>query len=207
MPSRSLLVLPDDSAKPVLRAIDRASTSLRVKMFVFSDPDLLKAVVAARRRGVKVRVMLNPARKDGAEDNEETRKALVKAGVEVRGASPAFSLTHEKSMVVDDTTAFVFLTGLLEKTVDLTVTYGLAGVDGQAVWASGGNDIVYGGLGDDFIHGGFGDDALSGAEALPVFFADTANSSTRRGTRSSSRTNVTRTPSSSNASSARPDEG
>jgi cardiolipin synthase A/B len=107
MPSRSLLVLPDDSAKPVFRAIDRASSSLRVKMFVFSDPDLLKAVVAARRRGVKVRVMLNPARKDGAEDNEETRKALVKAGVEVRGANPAFSLTHEKSMVVDDTTAFV----------------------------------------------------------------------------------------------------
>ena len=73
----------------------------------------------------------------------------------------------------DNTTVWVFLTGLLEKTVDMTVTYGLAGVTGQGVWESGGTDIVYGGLGDDFIHGGSGDDALSGAEALPEFFADT----------------------------------
>ena len=107
MPSRSLVVLPDDAAKPILRAIDKASKSLRVKMFVFSDPTLLKAVIAARSRGVKVKVMLNPARKNGAEDNDEARKVLIRARVEVRAANPAFSLTHEKSMVVDDTTAFV----------------------------------------------------------------------------------------------------
>jgi phosphatidylserine/phosphatidylglycerophosphate/cardiolipin synthase-like enzyme len=126
MPSRSLLVLPDDSAKPILRAIEKASKSLRVKMFVFSDPDLLKAVIAARRRGVNVRVMLNPARKNGAEDNEEARKALVKAGVEVRAASPAFSLTHEKSMVVDDTTAFVKSLNWATKNLTETRDYAVA---------------------------------------------------------------------------------
>jgi cardiolipin synthase A/B len=107
MSSRSLVVLPDDSAKPILKAIDTASKSLRVKMFVFSDPALLKAVAAARKRGVEVRVMLNSARRSGEEDNADTRKKLVRAGVEVADGNPEFDLTHEKSMVVDDATAFV----------------------------------------------------------------------------------------------------
>jgi cardiolipin synthase len=105
--SRSLIVLPDDSAKPILAAIESAVRTLRVKMFVFSDPSLRKAVVAAKRRGVKVRVMLNPARRSGEQDNEDTRKALERVDVEVRDANPAFALTHEKSMVVDEETAFV----------------------------------------------------------------------------------------------------
>ena len=50
--SRSLVVLPDDSAKPILDAIHGAAKSLRIKMFVFTDPSLLAAVVEAHRRGV-----------------------------------------------------------------------------------------------------------------------------------------------------------
>jgi cardiolipin synthase len=105
--SRSLIVLPDDSAKPILDAINGAKKSLRVKMFVFSDPELLKAVLAAQARGVNVRVMLNPARRSGEEDNEKTRKILTKGGVDVIDSNPAYDVTHEKSMVVDDSQAFV----------------------------------------------------------------------------------------------------
>ena len=105
--SRSLIVLPDDSAQPILDAINGATKSLRVKMFVFSDPALLQAVIDAQRRGVKVRVMLNPARRSGETENEESRKTLTHAHVEVLDSNPAFDVTHEKSMVVDDRTAFV----------------------------------------------------------------------------------------------------
>lgn len=105
--SRSLVVLPDDSAQPILDAIHGATKSLRIKMFVFSDPTLLKAVIDARGRGVKVRVMLNPARRSGEQENEASRKALTEANVEVIDSNPAFDLTHEKSMVVDDRIAFV----------------------------------------------------------------------------------------------------
>ena len=47
MSKRSVIVLPDDTGKPFLDAIGAAKKSLRVKMFVFSDPDLLQAVIAA----------------------------------------------------------------------------------------------------------------------------------------------------------------
>ena len=105
--SRSLIVLPDDSARPILDAINAAERSIRVKMFVFSDPELLKAIIAAHHRGVKVQVMLNPARRDGKEENHESRELLRKAGIEVIDSNPAFDLTHEKSMVIDEKTAFV----------------------------------------------------------------------------------------------------
>jgi len=105
--SRSLIVLPDDSAKPILDAIDGAKESLRVKMFIFSDPSLLKAVITARQRGLTVRIMLNPARRDGESENKESRKQLEAGGVEVIDSNPEYDVTHEKSMVVDDTTAFV----------------------------------------------------------------------------------------------------
>src|SRR5215471_2817710 len=107
MPSRSLVVLPDDAATPILDAISGAKKSLRIKMFVFSDPNLLDAVIAAHKRGVKVQVMLNPERRSGEEDNEATRKKLSRAGVSVKDSNPAVDLTHEKSMVADDATAFV----------------------------------------------------------------------------------------------------
>jgi len=105
--ARSLIVLPDDSAKPIVDAIDGASRTLRVKMFIFSDPSLLKAVIAAKRRGVKVRVMLNPARRSGEHENDATRQTLEQADIDVKDANPAFDLTHEKSMVIDEETAFV----------------------------------------------------------------------------------------------------
>jgi len=105
--SRSLIVLPDETAKPILDAIDAARESLRIKMFEFSDPSVMKAVTGAHERGVNVRIMLNPARRSGEAENEETRKQLGDAGIEVIDSNPAFDLTHEKSMVVDGTTAFV----------------------------------------------------------------------------------------------------
>jgi phosphatidylserine/phosphatidylglycerophosphate/cardiolipin synthase-like enzyme len=40
-------------AQPIVKAIDEAKRSLRIKMFVFSDTGLLNAVIAVRRRGVR----------------------------------------------------------------------------------------------------------------------------------------------------------
>jgi phosphatidylserine/phosphatidylglycerophosphate/cardiolipin synthase-like enzyme len=105
--SRSLIVLPDETAKPILDAIEGAKESLRIKMFVFSDPAVLKAVMAAHGRGVKVRLMLNPARRSGEAENQEIRKKLESAGMKVIDSNPAFDLTHEKSMVVDGKSAFI----------------------------------------------------------------------------------------------------
>jgi phosphatidylserine/phosphatidylglycerophosphate/cardiolipin synthase-like enzyme len=107
MPHRAVIVLPDDTRKPIMNAIESAKRSLRIKMFLFNDTGLVNAVIDAQNRGVNIRIILNSARRDGEEENEGTRKILGNAGVEVRDGNPLFVLTHEKSMVVDDKTAFV----------------------------------------------------------------------------------------------------
>jgi cardiolipin synthase len=71
-------------------------------MFLFTEPTLIDAVIAAKHRGVNVRVMLNPARRSGEAENVKARKALIAAGIDVRDSNPAFDLTHQKSMVVDN---------------------------------------------------------------------------------------------------------
>ena len=106
-PTRHLLVMPDDGPKALLDAIENAKHSLVVKMFVFSDPPLLEAVIGAHKRGVQTRVMLNRARRSGESDNSETQRRLLRAGVPVKDSNPAFDVSHEKSMVVDGRTAFI----------------------------------------------------------------------------------------------------
>lgn len=105
--SRSLIVLPDDSAEPLLELIHGSKQSLRIKMFALSDPQILRALIRAHRRGVKTRIMLNPARRSGEIQNTGSRHELGDAGIDVQDSNPAFEVTHEKSMVCDDTTALI----------------------------------------------------------------------------------------------------
>lgn len=118
--SRYLIVFPDDSVRPILDAIDHASASLRIKMFMFSDPHILASVIKAHHRGVQVRVMLNPTRRDGETENQTIHKQLGDAGIEVIDSTPAFEVTHEKSMVIDEKSAWIM--SLNWETKNLTET-------------------------------------------------------------------------------------
>ena len=129
--SHQLIVLPDDTAQPLIDALDAATVSINIRMFLFTDPSMVAAVKAAEQRGVRVRVMLNPARRDGSAENEETRKALEGTGVEVRDSSPKFALTHQKSMVIDDRVGYV--ESLNWETRDLTETRDYAVVTTHAL--------------------------------------------------------------------------
>ena len=191
--SRSLIVLPDDSAKPILDAINGAKKSLRIKMFVFSDPQLLKAVLAARARGVKVQVMLNPARRSGEEDNENTRKILTAGGVDVLDSNPAYDVTHEKSMVVDDNTAFV--KSLNWQTKNLTETRDYAVVTSHASRGRRSHRVLRGRLEPQGLS--VARDTLISSGAREMAATASPPSSTAPSTRCSSKTNAIRIPSSS----------
>jgi cardiolipin synthase len=136
--SHSLIVLPDDTARPVLDALSSAKKSLRIRMFLFTDPGLIDAVVAAKRRGVDVRVMLNPARRGGESENDETKSKLTGAGIEVMDSNPAFELTHQKSMVIDGEIGFV--ESFNWETRDLTVTRDYAVITTQKTEVAEMND-------------------------------------------------------------------
>jgi cardiolipin synthase len=105
--ARKVIVMPDDTIEPILAAIGAAAKSLRIKMFSVSDRRVLSALVKAHKRKVKIRVLLNPARHSGEIQNKGARALLLDAGIDVLDTNPGFTVTHEKSMVVDDATAFI----------------------------------------------------------------------------------------------------
>jgi cardiolipin synthase len=82
---------------------------------------------------VKVRLMLNPQRRDGEKENDETRTTLTKAGIEVIDSNPAFELTHEKSMVVDDKSAWIMSLNWETKNLTETRDYAVVTEHGHEV--------------------------------------------------------------------------
>lgn len=105
--SRSALVLPEATSEPFVALLQSAKATLRLKMLELDAPHLIDAVAAAGRRGVKVRVLFNAPGRGGASDNAAARSALTAAGVEVADAPHKLSVVHEKSLVIDDTSALV----------------------------------------------------------------------------------------------------
>ena len=105
---------------PSLDAINAATKTLNIRMFLFTDPTLLNTVIAAKtpRRPRPRHAQSGPPQRKS--ENEESRKTLVGAGIEVRDSSPEFALTHQKSMVIDEATGFV--ESLNWETRDLTET-------------------------------------------------------------------------------------
>ena len=51
--SHQLLVLPDDTAKPLIDAIDGAASALNIRMFLFTDPTLIDTVIKAKPAAAK----------------------------------------------------------------------------------------------------------------------------------------------------------
>ena len=120
-----LIVEPDDGLGPVLEFIASARTSLLIKQFTLTDESLIDAVIERKRAGVDVRVMLNAARSGGDRANDETFERFRAAGIAVQWASPKFYVTHEKSVVVDETAALVATFNMCLKYFTLTRDYGV----------------------------------------------------------------------------------
>ena len=194
---RALVVLPDDGIAPVLAAIAAAKTSILVKMFLFSEPRLLRALVAAHKRGVKTRVMLNPARRSGKSENAAVKKKLRAAGVTVKDTHPDFDVSHEKSMVVDEEVAFVKSHNWAPKNFGGTRDYAVITRHAKEVAE------VIEGFETDWVRGDFDPDGRRLIWCRGNGRARIASSSTARRRRSSSRTSATRIPRSSSGSSPR----
>jgi cardiolipin synthase len=83
IPQRTLVVQPDDGVDPVLGLLADARESLRVKQFTLSEPRLVQGIIDAHRRGVAVRVMLNPQRSSGDHPNDAVFSQLQQTGMAV----------------------------------------------------------------------------------------------------------------------------
>jgi cardiolipin synthase A/B len=120
-----LIVQPDDGVLPVVQLLRSATKTACLKQFTFTHPLLLSEVMALNQKGVRVRVLLNGAKATGERLNDSFFEKMKLAGISVHWSNPAFLVTHEKSIVIDDKKALLASFNFMEKYFEATRDYGV----------------------------------------------------------------------------------
>ncbi|MDQ6661200.1 MAG: phospholipase D-like domain-containing protein [Chloroflexota bacterium] len=102
-----IIVEPDAGYHPITDAIRGAKTSVWLEMYLLTDRNVLAALEEDANRGIDVRVMLEPHPFGGGGSPARTLDVLTAAGVKTEITNPSFALTHEKGMIIDDSTAYI----------------------------------------------------------------------------------------------------
>jgi phosphatidylserine/phosphatidylglycerophosphate/cardiolipin synthase-like enzyme len=95
------------SGAELVTAIKAAKTSVYMTMYSINDPDVLNALIARKKAGVEVKVVLNQSFPYGTNTNQAAYTKLTGGGVSVVWASSWFTYTHEKTVMMDHQTAWI----------------------------------------------------------------------------------------------------
>ena len=124
----ALFVLPDDGYAPVINAIKAAQKSIRLVVYLLLDDDVVDALIAAHKRGVDVRVMVEPDPMGGGGSQDDVAK-LKAAGVQTRDSNPTFRYTHQKTFIIDERTALIMTLNLTRSSFTRNREYGIIDTD------------------------------------------------------------------------------
>jgi cardiolipin synthase A/B len=97
----ALLIEPDAGPGAILDLIAGARRSVWMEMYLLTDARAVEALADRARAGCDVRVILEPAPYLNEDANHAAADTLAAAGVTVRWATPRFSFTHAKVLIVD----------------------------------------------------------------------------------------------------------
>jgi len=99
------LVFSPGAEGDVISFIRSAKETIDVEMYVFVSDDIARELGDAVKRGVKVRVIMEPRVEDSRK--QKMFDTLTALGCDVRWASFSYKLTHAKFVVVDGVRALV----------------------------------------------------------------------------------------------------
>ena len=109
-PQPQLFIQPKDGIAPILEAINAAKISIRHKVYLFTDSrqDVIDALIAAKARGVDVKILLEREPNGGVALNTTVFLKLKAANLNVQYTKAfKFVYVHEKSFVIDDKIAVI----------------------------------------------------------------------------------------------------
>jgi cardiolipin synthase A/B len=105
--SVSIIVEPGDSGNALATAIQNATTSVHMTMYLLSATKIINALIAAKNAGRDVKVILNQTFPTGGDSNGSVFSQLQAAGISVHWAPSTFSLTHTKCVIIDGQSAWI----------------------------------------------------------------------------------------------------
>lgn len=86
----------------VLKTIDTAQHNIRLMGYSFTSPEVVRALIRAKRRGVEVKVVLDEKGNRG-KASVAAMNLLVNAGIPVRTVN-RFKILHDKVIISDENT-------------------------------------------------------------------------------------------------------
>lgn len=107
-----VIVEPSDNGGALLAAINGAKTSIHMTMYLLSNNAVTSALIARKKAGVDVKVILNKTFPDPGFDNTPTFDQLSQNGVPVTWAPAAFTYTHSKCVLIDASQAWIMTMNL-----------------------------------------------------------------------------------------------
>lgn len=97
-----VIVQPGDDGAALLAAIGGAKTSIHLTMYLLTSQEVTDALLARRRAGVEVKVILNKSFPQGGNANTTQYNRLRNGGVSVVWAPEGFRFTHSKCLILDE---------------------------------------------------------------------------------------------------------
>jgi len=89
---------PRGCAELIVKTIEKARKNIFLQAYGFSHPEIAKALVEAKQRGVEVKVLLD---RSNLSQNYSKMKDLQKAGIEVK-IDKVPGIAHNKVMILDE---------------------------------------------------------------------------------------------------------
>jgi len=127
---------PDNNHRTLVEAIERATKSIRVRIYEFTNPKIAEALLKARARGVTVTIYLEGAPVGGIPDQERwILDRCDRAGIRIyfiggtpkNPVKPRYRFDHSKYVIIDERLAIIGTENYGRTGVPLIPTYGNRG--------------------------------------------------------------------------------
>jgi cardiolipin synthase A/B len=116
-----LVTSPESSRSSLLGLIESARSTLDIYAEVITDPEMVEALLSAKGRGVKVRIIVSET--FGQDLTVEVPGEIARQGVEIRIFNALY--VHAKALIVDGRAAFIGSQNLTSTSLDLNREVGI----------------------------------------------------------------------------------
>lgn len=106
----TLETLPNHGDQAVIMALESAQHSIQITMYGFTDKKIASTLIKKQSQGINVQLLIESEPYKAVGENSSIIHQLKKAGISVHYTDSKFSLTHQKTILIDHERAMI-LTG------------------------------------------------------------------------------------------------
>lgn len=102
--------LPSHGEQSVIHAIESAHHTIQITMYGFTDKKIAATLINKKLHGVQVQLLIEHEPFNAISENSQILRQLINTGIAIHYNSTQFSLTHQKTILIDQQYAMI-LTG------------------------------------------------------------------------------------------------